>query len=699
MKHFNTFLTVLLILFLGSTQSVKAQDSNIDWSSYAKKYTDVVDQYVYLYNKTNNAFVNAGGSYGMQAVLNSRGIRITLKKKTSGLPRKTYYYLEGPIINTAENKGSCIGIINLNDNIYIDLAEPEKNSDPTALTLSEVNGTNAFKISSNNAYYKYDKDDKRNKIIRANATSADADEWYLITAADYKAVTQNEAAQGRYNISGLLLNSRFIRNVSDANNLFWKTTGLTYETDDYCTTIDSRMGTTGSNDGYASNYGAFGCLEIGAATGTFYQTVTGLTPGLYAVSAQAFFDKDDQKPYNKDGEKTPGIYQTDNKADASNAYLYANDEKTTIPVLSGDDYNKFKGYVDQHYKGLSDTDKQYFRRNVPAAYFLAQGDQFTPDETFHRVVVYVTVGADGNLELGVGKDATGGRVYVDNVSLYYIGNADEKLGFGVDAYGNAENVDTYKYNEPYYFNLSRKFNLGQWSALTLPVDILGSQVKQTFGEDAELCELTGINTQNPNQILFTPVDLDNSYDAAIKANGCYLIKVTKEAGHNEDSPFTFNRRNEADPKYEEDPEQVTYQHGYIYQFEGISCPNGINASGTATTGDGLRYTYYNYHPTSAPAGSYVMSGGKMYHLTSDWSSLIGTAWYLTETTPSSQTKTFVINDGSGTTDINGIVTEMPGENTVEGIYNINGQKVASDKSLNDLPKGIYIVNGKKYIVK
>lgn len=454
------------------------------------------------------------------------------------------------------------------------------------------------------------------------------------------------------------------------------------------------MGTTGSNDGYASNYGAFGCLEIGAATGTFYQTVTGLTPGLYAVSAQAFFDINDESPY------TGGAYNKSNTATASNAYLYANDEKTTIPVLSGKDYDTFKGYVDQHYNGLSDTDKQYFRRNVPAAYFLAQCDQFTPDETFHRVVVYVTVGADGNLELGVGKDATGGRVYVDNVSLYYIGNADEKLGFGVDAYGNAENVDTYKYNEPYYFNLSRKFNLGQWSALTLPVDILGSQVKQTFGEDAELCELTGINTQNPNQILFTPVDLDNSYDAAIKANGCYLIKVTKEAGHNEDSPYTFNRRNEEDPKYEEDPEKVTYQHGFIYQFEGISCPAGISASGTATTGDGLlSYTYYNYHPTSAPKGSYVMSGGKMYHLTGEWTSLIGTAWYLTETTPSSESKTFVIDNGNGTTDINGIVTEMPAENAVEGIYNINGQKVASDKSLNDLPKGIYIVNGKKYIVK
>lgn len=85
MKHFNTFLIALIALLLGNTQSVKAQDSNIDWSSYAKKYTDVVDQYVYLYNKTNNAFVNAGGSYGMQAVLNSRGIRITLKKQTMSI--------------------------------------------------------------------------------------------------------------------------------------------------------------------------------------------------------------------------------------------------------------------------------------------------------------------------------------------------------------------------------------------------------------------------------------------------------------------------------------------------------------------------------------------------------------------------------------------------------------------------------------
>lgn len=693
MKHFNTFLTVLLILFLGSTQSVKAQDSKINWSPYAKKYTDVVGQYVYLYNKTNNAFINAGGLYGMQAVLSSRGIRITLKQT-----RNSIYYLDGPILNTSANKGSCIGIININDNIYIDLAAPTSTNDLTAITFTDVEGTtNAFKISTNGSYYKYDANTNKG-CIRANATASDADEWYLITADDYKTVIQNESAQGRYNISGLLLNSRFIRNVSDADNHFWKTTELNYATSDYCTSIAPEFGTGNVSDEYASSYGAFGCLEIGAATGTFYQIVTGLTPGLYAVSAQAFFDKDDQKPYNKDGEKTPGIYQTDNKADASNAYLYANDEKTTIPVISGDDYNTFMRYVNQHYDGLSETDKQYFRRNVPAAYFLAQGNQYTPDETFKRVTVYVTVGENRTLKLGVGKDATGGRVYVDNISLYFIGS-NTKLGFGVDAYEtNSQNIDPNQYQQPYYFYLSRKFNKGQWSAITLPVDILGSQLKQTFGKNVQLCELKGINEKNPNQIMFTPVNLDNSYEAAIKANGCYLIYMQDEPTPTyTDTPFEFYRKAETT---DATLETVNFNYGNIYQFEGISCPDGISASGTETTSDGkLSYTYYNYHPTSAPAGSYVMSGGKMYHLTSDWSSLIGTAWYLTETNPSSQTKTLVIDNGSGTTDINGIVTEMPGENTVEGIYNINGQKVASDKSLNDLPKGIYIVNGKKYIVK
>ena len=146
---------------------------------------------------------------------------------------------------------------------------------------------------------------------------------------------------------------------------------------------------------------------------------------------------------------------------------------------------------------------------------------------------------------------------------------------------------------------------------------------------------------------------------------------------------------------------MTYKYGNVYQFLNVTCLNGISKKPVeSTTPKGeLKWTACYYASDYAPKGSYIMSSGNMYHLSSDWYNLIGTTWYLTETNPTQGTKTFVIDNGSGTTDINGIVTETPAEKVAEGVYTINGQKVASDKSLNDLPKGIYIVNGKKYIVR
>ena len=253
------------------------------------------------------------------------------------------------------------------------------------------------------------------------------------------------------------------------------------------------------------------------------------------------------------------------------------------------------------------------------------------------------------------------------------------------------------------FYLSRKFVASTeghgWNALTLPVNLSASQLREAFGDEMELVKLTGLNPNNDQQIFFEPVNLN--IGEGLEAGQCYLVKVNKEPIVANTS-FEFNRIDESkgDAAYA-DVDKVTYKYGSIYQFLGVDCPEGISreaVTGTTEKGE-LSWTSYYYHPEYAPAGSYVMSGGDMYHLTSDWSNLIGTAWYITETKPTQGTKTFVIDNGSGTTDINGIVTETPAEKAAEGVYTINGQKIASDKSLNDLPKGIYIVNGKKHIVR
>ena len=155
---------------------------------------------------------------------------------------------------------------------------------------------------------------------------------------------------------------------------------------------------------------------------------------------------------------------------------------------------------------------------------------------------------------------------------------------------------------------------------------------------------------------------------------------------------------------------MIFPYGNIYNIEGVSCPEGMvtpveNTVEVTTDGGTLSYTYYYHRPgekqgdTPVPEGSYVMSGGKMYHLPKAWDGLLGTCWYITDKGTSSNSKVLAIDGEGGTTDINGIVTEVPGDKAMEGVYNINGQKVADGTSLEGLPKGIYIVNGKKHVVK
>lgn len=720
MKHFTKLFIGILFLILGGTQSGFAQTIDDMLLEKAVDPADVAGQmdadgnpvYVYLYNVTNKKFVHGGGEFGAQAVLSDRGIRFEVTKTTDGK-----YRLESAIYNPSHDGGYLgVDIYNPGDvrntlKTYIDRGTVD--SDISFTSVAGRNNIYQLSFSGDRLrtywYSYYHGDDGVGYVHVSTRTQ---DEWCLIKRDDYNEILANVAQQGRYNITGLIGNSRFLRNVSDRDNKFWSVTNLDYDTDDYCTTIHPMLGAIQqdedgfqNSDDYARAYGAFGCLEIGAVTASedspveFFQEITGLKPGLYMVEAQAFFDKNDYKTYKN------GAYNEDNTTDASNAYLFANGEETLIPVLNSGDQTTFENYTTTLKDALDENNNIYFRRNVAAAYFLAQRDAFEPDESYHRVRVYVNVTADegketGTLKLGVNKKGKEGRVYVDNFGLYYIGQNE----IGLDAYQrDVKEVDQNTYLQPYPFHLSRKFVLNAWNAITLPCDVTGSQIMETFGDDAKLCKLEGVNPQNKDQILFSTVNLFDNYDTpAIVRGGCYLIWVTKGPVVAENTPHTFTVKKENDPDVPS--QEVTFPYGNIYTITGVSCPEGMATPGnntvevTTTTGK-LSYTYFYHRPEYAPAGSYVMSGGKMYHIPNDWTGLLGTCWYITDLSQDGKTLQLMVNGEGGTTDINGIVTELPGDNAHEGVYNINGQKVADGTSLKNLPKGIYIMNGKKYVIK
>ena len=726
MKHFTKLFVGILFLILGGTQSGFAQtiidnmllEKAVNPADVANK-----DIYVYLYNVTKGKFVHGGGEFGAQAVLSDRGIRFKVTTTTEG-----GYRLESAIYNSSHD-GGCLGMdienpVNANNTYktYIDRGTSDVKSAIHFTSVSVDGKKNIYQLSCNDGnvtyWYSYYKVGEGVGYVHVG-TGLTPDKWCLIKRDDYNEILANVAQQGRYNITGLVGNSRFLRNVSDRDNKFWSVTNLDYDTDDFCTTIHPMLGAIkygeegfDNNDYYARTYGAFGCLEIGAVNASeqspveFYQTITGLTPGLYMVEAQAFFDQDDECRYDNG-------YQTENHTTASNAYLFANEAETLIPMLDGEDYDLFDADVTKLSNELEGTNKQYFRRNVAAAYFLANENAYEPNESFHRVRVYVNVKADkgqetGTLRLGVNKKGKGGRVYVDNFGLYYVG--DNKIG--LDAYQRDVNeVDQNTYLQQYPFHLSRKFVLNAWNAITLPCDVTGSQIIETFGDDAKLCKLEGVNPQNKDQILFSTVDLFENYDTPAIVHGeCYLIWVTKGPVIPEGEKYTFLVKKENDPN--QTSQDMTFPYGNIYTINGVSCPDGISMVTpkqnykTVTTATGtLKYTYFYHRPgekqgdTPVPAGSYVMSGGKMYHLPKAWDGLLGTCWYITDMGTSSNSKVLAIEGEGGTTDINGIVTEVPGDKAMEGVYNINGQKVADGTSLKNLPKGIYIMNGKKYVIK
>ena len=90
----------------------------------------------------------------------------------------------------------------------------------------------------------------------------------------------------------------------------------------------------------------------------------------------------------------------------------------------------------------------------------------------------------------------------------------------------------------------------------------------------------------------------------------------------------------------------------------------------------------------------------MFYLNSEstWKNLTGTMWKLEDSTGEAKEFSVDFGDGTITNGISDITAD--GENTnVTGVYNLNGQKVSDGTTTDNLPKGIYIVNGKKHVVR
>lgn len=226
----------------------------------------------------------------------------------------------------------------------------------------------------------------------------------------------------------------------------------------------------------------------------------------------------------------------------------------------------------------------------------------------------------------------------------------------------------------------RTFTTDKWNSLILPVDMTVDQVKAAFGADAKIARF---NRLQEKWIYFETQAENNLH---IEKNVPYIIKPTKE-------PTAVNRT------YNIGGENTKHINGLVYTVTGIAYNDQTATLKHEDTKNINGMTHYGSYenPTSVPADSYILHrSGNMVHTAVEHPSIKSYRTWLRETTPSGETLQMRVeqNDGPST----GIKVIEETAKNANAVYNVSGMRMNSSNTDN-LPKGVYIINNKKVVIK
>ena len=311
----------------------------------------------------------------------------------------------------------------------------------------------------------------------------------------------------------------------------------------------------------------------------------------------------------------------------------------------------------------------------------------------------------------------------DNFKIEYLGTPPNVLILDEDqtdgAYINAQAQDDDKTLQKSVVYLHRTMNTDKWNSLVLPINLNVGQVKSIFGDQVHISEFKGAYDKNhPQRIIFVPITANrNDPDAiAIEAGKLYLVKPTADGGMPTGQPtktFTYNGNTISVTDYYTIV-GVTFKHkndvkdvNYSARVEGTK---GSEEYGTAQQVQFVgTYVKCFDNNNNIPANSYVLNGNNVGGTTGFW-------YYRTVPTNTRGFRGWLQsvngqNSKGFECEINGVVDQVNGDVTaIEGIeaeqqhdaniYNLNGQLVRQGAtSTEGLPSGLYIVGGKKVVVK
>ena len=218
-----------------------------------------------------------------------------------------------------------------------------------------------------------------------------------------------------------------------------------------------------------------------------------------------------------------------------------------------------------------------------------------------------------------------------------------------------------------------------WNSIILPVDMTAAQVIEAFGKGTQIAKF---NDLDENWIKFETVEVAGE-GVVLEKNTPYIIFPTQKAYSNYE--------------YKINGETKTL-NGPVYVAEGINYEDQTANLQHSVNGTFNRMTFFGSYDnkTAVSADSYMFSKGDLVH-TSKTHTVKAYRCWLKENTPSGKLLQLSLNNnGMGNTTGIQIVEENK-RNANTGIYNMEGMRMNTN-DVNELSKGVYIVNNKTVVV-
>lgn len=220
--------------------------------------------------------------------------------------------------------------------------------------------------------------------------------------------------------------------------------------------------------------------------------------------------------------------------------------------------------------------------------------------------------------------------------------------------------------------VKRTIQANEWSTICLPFTMTEAQCKAAFGDDVELGDFTGYETELDGDDNIIGITVNFNDATAIEANHPYIIKVSSAI-----TEFTVEQVN-IDPEEEPTVAAVKRTKKQWSEMTGTYVANTVlEATNLFLSGNKFWYS----------AGQTKMKAFRAYFDFYD---------VLTEVEDEYTSRIMMSFDDENTT---GIDAQRLMDNGRQGVYDLQGRRLDSAGSGSSLKKGLYIVNGKKVVVK